>query len=193
MINPTSVGWQSSLEWRTHDFSKKLPNLFTIQSRVIYKRVRTPFYRKSHVKIGDHPIRWRRMDGHDRTINLGHDPTIPKISLVWSSSEDLDASTCGPWSLKRDFIYIVRCHLNRDLKHVFKWRADGPKFIRLTCDLRCAFDPIRIAPPRVLGKKRYNPTWGNLKDMDGYKMGTPLKGCVAHMGLELSKLLTTAH
>ena len=61
---------------------------------LLYKGGRTSFYGKFSAKSVAHLIRRRRIDGRNRTIIMGHDPTIPRKSIVRSSSEDPDASTC---------------------------------------------------------------------------------------------------
>ena len=110
----------------------------------------------------DHSIRWRPIDGHDRTMIVDLDPTILLKSPVRSSSENLDASTCRPtiarhgptlsayftrpiliWASSRSHVLQgesskTRSNLSRPrllmflLTHVLWWRLGGPKSTRLT-------------------------------------------------------------
>ena len=63
-----------------------------------YKGKNIDFYKKKSAKIADRPIRWRPIDGCDRAMIVGHDPTIAmpvahpmKIGLLWCDNMQFHA------------------------------------------------------------------------------------------------------
>ena len=85
---------QSCLNWITiesrtqgdHEELRILLKNHLISSRfnqdLLYKGGRTPFSRKFLAKSVGRLIRRRRINGRDRAIIMGHDPLIPRKSLV---------------------------------------------------------------------------------------------------------------
>ena len=120
------IGIESRMQGDHEEFKILLQNCLMssrFNQELSYKEEEHWFYRK----IADRPIRWRRTDGHDRAINVGHDPTIPDFMPVWSSSMRLDASTFPPRWAKCVINHNRSISLMKSMVHIdhVRWSLIG--------------------------------------------------------------------
>ena len=145
VINPALIGSQSIINMRgsqrTQDLAQKLLNCFTIQSRVMFTRGRTSFYKEiPREKLGlFHPVRvdswpWSR-DGRGPWSYDDHGPRSQDladlISIITSRWVHLSPHDAPQSRLNQGCQMSLKSHF----KHVLNWCNRGPRFIRLTCTL----------------------------------------------------------